>query len=132
MKIGMRTPSPTKSVKAKTTGRVKRAMNKSVNPVYGQKGIGYLKDPEQAVKNRIYHQVTVDPLKNMKKTEIPDFEPDDSTLVLDVILYILLSLVSIYCSITFIYNLMVHEQFGYIRLIIGIASIGLLFLVKKL
>ena len=74
MKLGMRTPSPTRSVKAKTTGRLKRAAKKSVNPVYGHKGMGYLKDPERAVKNKIYHKVTVDPLENMKKAEMPDID----------------------------------------------------------
>ena len=74
MKIGMRTPSPTRSLKAKTTGRAKRAINKSVNPVYGHKGIGYLKDPERAVKNKIYHKVTVDPLDGMKNAEMPDID----------------------------------------------------------
>lgn len=74
MKIGMRTPSPTRSVKAKTTGRLKRAAKKSVNPVYGHKGMGYLKNPERAVKNHIYHKVTVDPLESMKSAEMPDFD----------------------------------------------------------
>lgn len=66
MKVGMRTPSLTKSVKARTTGRVKRAAKKAVNPVYGMKGKDYLTDPERAVKNKIYHTVTVDPLKPVK------------------------------------------------------------------
>lgn len=74
MKAGMRMPSPTKSLKAKTTGRVKRAVKGSVNPVYGVKGIEYLKDPERAVKNKIYHKITVDPLDSMKKAEMPDFD----------------------------------------------------------
>ena len=68
MKIGLRIPSPTKSVKARTTGRLKRAAKSSYNPVYGKDGIGYLKDPERAIKNKIYHKVTVDPLDNAKKT----------------------------------------------------------------
>lgn len=73
MKIGMRTPSPKRSLKAKTTGRAKRAANKAINPVYGKKGVGYLKDPERAVKNHIYHKVTVDTLEPMKDAEMPDF-----------------------------------------------------------
>ena len=79
MKVGLRTPSPTKRVKAKTTGKMKRAAKKAVNPVYGKKGMGYIKDPERAVKNAIYHQVTVDPLKEIQKhsDEIPDFEPSE-------------------------------------------------------
>ena len=66
MKIGIRTPSPTKSVKARTTGRVKRAVKSSVNPVYGKKGIGYIKDPKRAVYNKIYHKLTIDPLDSIK------------------------------------------------------------------
>ena len=67
MKVGPRIPSATKMVKARTTGRVKRAVKGSVNPVYGMKGIGYLKDPERAIKNKIYHKMTYDPLSSMKK-----------------------------------------------------------------
>ena len=75
MKIGMRIPSPTKSVKARTTGRLKRAAKKSYNPVYGMKGIGYLKDPERAVKNKIYHKLTYDPLDELKNPgEMKDFQ----------------------------------------------------------
>ena len=69
MKVGMRMPSPKRSLRARTTGRVKRAVKKSVNPVYGKKGVGYLKDPERAVKNKIYHKVTVDPLDSLKHPE---------------------------------------------------------------
>ena len=67
MKVGIRTPSPTRSVKARTTGRIKRAAKSTYNPVYGMKGIGYLKDPERAIKNKIYHKMTYDPLSSMKK-----------------------------------------------------------------
>ena len=74
MKVGMRTPSPTRSLKAKTTGRVKRSVSRSVNPVYGVKGVGYLKDPERAIKNKIYHKVTVDPLEGMKNAQMPDLD----------------------------------------------------------
>lgn len=73
MKVGIRTPSPTKSVKARTTGRIKRTVKNSYNPVYGKKGIGYLKDPERAVKNKIYHKLTVDPLDSMKHPD--SYEP---------------------------------------------------------
>lgn len=58
MKIGMRTPSLKRSLKARTTGKVERAVKSAVNPVYGKKGMGLLKDPEKSVKNSIYHKVT--------------------------------------------------------------------------
>lgn len=66
MKIGVRTPSLKKSFKARTTGRLNRTLKKSVNPLYGKKGMGYIKNPEKAIYNKVYHKVTVDPLKPLK------------------------------------------------------------------
>jgi TM2 domain-containing membrane protein YozV len=66
MKIGVRTPSLKKSFKARTTGRINRTLKKSVNPLYGKKGIGYIKNPEKAIYNKVYHKVTVDPLGPLK------------------------------------------------------------------
>lgn len=37
MKFGARKPSLKKSIKARTTGRVKRVIKKSINPSYGKK-----------------------------------------------------------------------------------------------
>lgn len=67
MKIGVRTPSLKKSFKARTTGRINRTLKKTVNPLYGKKGMGYIKNPEKAIYNKVYHKVTVDPLKPLKK-----------------------------------------------------------------
>ncbi|GEK06115.1 hypothetical protein [Schleiferilactobacillus harbinensis] len=58
-KIGFRTPSIKKSFKARTTGRVTRSLKKSVNPLYGKKGMGFIKNPEKSVKNAVYHRTTV-------------------------------------------------------------------------
>lgn len=58
MKFGLRTPSLKKSLKARTTGRVKRSLKKAVIPGYGKKGMGYIKDPERAIKNKIYRKTT--------------------------------------------------------------------------
>lgn len=66
MKIGVRTPSFKKSFKARTTGRINRTLKKSVNPLYGKKGMGYIKNPEKAIYNKVYHKVTVDSLKPLK------------------------------------------------------------------
>lgn len=66
MKIGVRTPSLKKSFKARTTGRINRTLKKSVNPLYGKKGMGYIRNPEKAIYNKVYHKVTVDPLKPLK------------------------------------------------------------------
>lgn len=64
MKIGFRTPSLKKSLKARTTGRAKRALKKAVNPTYGKKGMGLIKDPKKAVYNKVYNKTTID----VKKT----------------------------------------------------------------
>ena len=66
MKFVFRTPSLKKSLKARTTGRVKRAVKKSVNPLYGKKNVGLITDPKRSVENRIYKRTTVDPLKKIR------------------------------------------------------------------
>lgn len=58
MKIGMRKPSLKKSLKARTTGKAKRAVKKAVIPGYGKKGTGWLKDPKKAAYNKIYKKTT--------------------------------------------------------------------------
>lgn len=59
MKVGMRTPNLKKSVKARTTGKAKRAVKKSVSPGYGQKGVGWIKDPKKAAYNKVYNKTTL-------------------------------------------------------------------------
>lgn len=66
MKIGFRTPSIKKTFKARTTGRLKRSLKRSVNPLYGKKGMGVL-HPKKAVYNKVYKKTTIDPLKFLKK-----------------------------------------------------------------
>ena len=51
MKVGMRKPSVKKSIKARTTGKVKRAVKKAVIPGYGKKGSGWIKNPKKAAYN---------------------------------------------------------------------------------
>ena len=58
MKIGMRKPSLKKSLRARTTGKVKRKIKKSVNPLYGKKGMGFVKNPKKSTKNKVYHKTT--------------------------------------------------------------------------
>lgn len=43
MKFGMRTPSLKKSVKARTTGKLKRSIKKALIPGYGKRGCDGLK-----------------------------------------------------------------------------------------
>lgn len=58
MKIGMRKPSLKKSIKARTTGKAKRALKKAVIPGYGKKGTGWIKDPKKAAYNKVYKKTT--------------------------------------------------------------------------
>lgn len=53
----MRKPSLTKSIKARTTSRAKRALKKSINPLYGEKGMG-LFNLQKALYNKIYSKTT--------------------------------------------------------------------------
>ncbi|MCI5808119.1 MAG: hypothetical protein SOZ06_06265 [Candidatus Faecenecus gallistercoris] len=59
MKIGFRKPSLKKSIKARTTGKIKRAFKKSSNPFYGKRGMGLLKNPKKAIYNKVYSKTTV-------------------------------------------------------------------------
>ena len=59
MKYGMRTPNVNKRISARTTGKVTRAMNKAINPLYGKKGMGFINDPSKAVYNKVYNKTTI-------------------------------------------------------------------------
>lgn len=67
MKIGIRKPSLKKSIKARTTGRIKREIKKSVNPLYGKKGMGLITNPKKAVYNKVYNKTTVSIFSIIKK-----------------------------------------------------------------
>lgn len=58
MKIGMRKPSIKKSIKARTTGKAKRAIKSTIDPTYGKKGAGWIKDPKKAAYNKMYKKTT--------------------------------------------------------------------------
>lgn len=58
MRIGMRKPSLKKSFRARTTGKAKRRIKKAINPLYGKKGVGFIKNPKKSVKNKIYKKTT--------------------------------------------------------------------------
>ena len=59
MKVGLRKPSIKKSVKARTTGKLKRSVKKAVNPLYGKKGMGLVNNPKKAVYNKVYNKTTI-------------------------------------------------------------------------
>ena len=67
MKIGLRTPNLEKSFKARTVGKYKRAAKRAINPTYGKKGAGLIKNPQKAMYNKVYNKTTVDGLASVKK-----------------------------------------------------------------
>lgn len=58
MKIGLRKPSLKKSLKARTTGKIKRDIKSAVIPTYNQKGLGIIKNPKKAIYNKVYNKTT--------------------------------------------------------------------------
>lgn len=54
----MRKPSLKRSISARTTGRLKREVKRSYNPLYGRKGMGWINNPSKAMYNKVYHQTT--------------------------------------------------------------------------
>ena len=58
MKIGLRKPSVKKMAKARTTGKIKRSVKSSVNPLYGKKGMGLVKDPKRSIYNKVYKKTS--------------------------------------------------------------------------
>lgn len=59
MKFGFRKFSINKSFKARTTGRMTRILKKAVNPFYGKKGVGFIKNPKRAVNSFLYKRTTI-------------------------------------------------------------------------
>ena len=58
MKFGIRKPSIKRSIKARTTGKAKRAVKKAVVPGYGKKGAGWVKNPKKAAYNKVYKKTS--------------------------------------------------------------------------
>lgn len=58
MKFGIRKPNIKKSLKARTTGKLKRSLKKSVNPFYGKKGIGLVTNPKKSIYNKVYKKTS--------------------------------------------------------------------------
>ena len=59
MKIGYRKRSINRSLSSMTSGRYKRMAKRVINPFYGRKGIGYLKNPSKAMRGAVYRRLTV-------------------------------------------------------------------------
>lgn len=75
MKVGLRTPSIKKSIKAQTTGKVKRKVKSAVNPLYGKKGMGLINDPKKAIYNKVYNKTTVGVRDIVKDVASSDNKP---------------------------------------------------------
>lgn len=58
MKFGFRKPSLKRSIKARTSGRVKRKIKSSVDPSYGKRGRGWLRNPKRAAYNKVYRKTS--------------------------------------------------------------------------
>lgn len=58
MKFGMRKPSIKRSISARTTGKLKRSIKRTVNPLYGKEGMGFINNPQKAVYNKVYNKTT--------------------------------------------------------------------------
>jgi len=67
MKFGIRTPSITRSIRARTTGALKRTVMRSVNPLYGKKGVGLVRHPKKAVYNKVYSKTSIGLFAAIKK-----------------------------------------------------------------
>ncbi|MEG0073073.1 MAG: hypothetical protein RR922_01995 [Clostridia bacterium] len=67
MKIGIRKLSLKKSFKARTTGKLKRQLKKSINPFYGKKGTGLIRNPKKAIYNKVYHKTSIGVFDLIKK-----------------------------------------------------------------
>jgi hypothetical protein len=57
-KVGLREFSPRKSIAARTTGRLTRALKRAIIPWYGKKGVGWIRNPKRALRSAIYHRTT--------------------------------------------------------------------------
>ena len=58
MRSVIRKVSINKSIKARTTGALKRKVKSEINPLYSKKGIDYVTDPHKAVYNKIYNKTS--------------------------------------------------------------------------
>ena len=67
MKFGARKPSIKRSIKARTTGRAKRAVKKAIIPGYRKNGMGWIKKPKKAAYNKIYKKTSFSIFDILKK-----------------------------------------------------------------
>lgn len=75
MKYGYRKPNINSRIKARTTGKIKRSVKRTVNPLYGKKGMGLVTNPKKSIYNRIYSRTTVDAFSH--RSSSPSFSSSD-------------------------------------------------------
>lgn len=91
MRFGVRKPSVNKSISARTTGRLERASKRAINPSYGRKGSGVLKDPARASYNKVYNKTSYSTYgRNTKKRYRRRNEVDGATGCITGIVIIIL------------------------------------------
>lgn len=57
MKYGMRKPSLSKSISARTRGQLTRSVKRALIPGYGKRGMGWL-HPKRKLYNKVYSKTT--------------------------------------------------------------------------
>ncbi|KMT22992.1 hypothetical protein [Clostridium cylindrosporum] len=67
MKFGVRKPSFKKSLKARTTGKLRRKAKAAINPLYGKKGMGWINNPKKAAYNKVYNKTSIGLFDLIKK-----------------------------------------------------------------
>lgn len=58
MKFGMRKPSLKKSIAARTTGKIKRSIKRTLILGYEKKEMRLIKDSKKSIYNKIYKKTT--------------------------------------------------------------------------
>ncbi|HBJ2622117.1 TPA: hypothetical protein LA827_001857 [Clostridium botulinum] len=123
MKVGLRKPSIKKSIKARTTGKLKREIKKSINPLYGKKGMGYINDPKKSIYNKVYNKTTfgvkdIIDVSSVKKENIDNYNKENTNIgVLGIIVELL----------NFIANLFKLAFYIGILVLIGYIILGIIF-----
>lgn len=84
MKYGIRKPSLTKSISARTKGRATRAIKRAIIPGYGKRGMGLL-HPKRALYNRVYRRTTFS-IFDLGKTSSRKTANDGGCLVLLIVI----------------------------------------------
>ncbi|NFA42981.1 hypothetical protein EXM65_10430 [Clostridium botulinum] len=123
MKVGLRKPSIKKSIKARTTGKLKREIKRSINPLYGKKGMGYINDPKKAIYNKVYNKTTfgvkdIIDVSSVKKENIDNDNKGNTNIgVLGIVVELL----------NFIANLFKLAFYIGILVLIGYIILGIIF-----